>query len=48
MKDQWIYDSRGSFHMTSHGDWFHIYQLYDDTIYIGDNSSCKIVRVGEV
>ena len=48
MKDQWILDSGASFHMTSHGDYFHTYQSYDDTVYMGDNSSCKIVGVGEV
>ena len=48
MKDQWILDSGASFHMTSHGDWFHTYQSYNGTVYMDVNSSCTIVGVGEV
>ena len=48
MKNIWTLDSGASFYMTLCGYWFHTCQSYDGTVYMGDNSSCEIIRDGEV
>ena len=47
--EEWLLDSGASHHICPHKDWFVSYQIVNDGIVLlGDNHSCKIVRVGSV
>ena len=47
--EEWLLDFCASHYICPHEDWFASYQTVNDGIVrLGDNPSCKIVRVGSV
>ena len=44
-QDVWFIDSRESYHMTPHREWFYEYERYDGGyVFLRDNLKTKIVR----
>ena len=46
--DFWLIDSRASFHMTPHKEWFYEYERYNGNVFLGDDSPKKITGRGRV
>lgn len=47
--DEWILDSRCSYHMCPNKDWFVTYQsLNEGKVLLGNHASCKVVGIGTV
>ena len=43
----WILDSRYTYHMSPHKDWFSAYDLVGSTVvYMGNNAQCNVVGIG--
>lgn len=48
-RNEWVLDSRCSFHMTPSHSWLHSYKELDEgKVLLGNNKQCDVVGIGEV